>query len=292
MELRMEGLNKNYGATRALSDFTGTLYEGIYGLLGPNGAGKSTLMNIIAGNLRPDAGCIRYNGTDVRKLGEDYRAVLGYMPQQQGVYESFTGYRFLSYIAALKGMDGRKARKQIEQTAEMVHLTDSLHKKLGSYSGGMKQRILIAQAVLNDPKILIFDEPTAGLDPKERIHIRNMISEIAANKIIIWATHVVSDVESIAKEVLLLKNGILLAKDTPENLLKNIEGKVYELLVPSNLVQEVQRKYVVSGLTLTADGMLIRILAEEEPKEYSCRKVSPSLEEEYLYVFAGKEGVK
>lgn len=292
MELKIERLNKSYGSTKALQDFSATLTEGIYGLLGPNGAGKSTLMNLIAGNLKPDTGVMQYNGQDILKMGKDFRAVLGYMPQQQGLYESFTGLRFLSYIAALKGMTWTKAKEEIWEAAQRVHLTDDLNRKLQGYSGGMKQRILIAQAILNEPKLLILDEPTAGLDPKERIHIRNMISEIAADKIVIWATHVVSDIESIAKEILFLKKGILVAKDTPQNLLRQIQGKVFELVVPKERVEEVQQRYLVSNITLSTEGMLVRVVSELEPKEFAFRPVPPTLEEEYLYIFAVKGAVE
>lgn len=288
MELRINGLSKSYGATKALCNFTGTLSEGIYGLLGPNGAGKSTLMNILAGNLKQDGGCILFDGRDIRELGREFRSLLGFMPQQQGLYESFTGIRFLSYMAALKGMSKQEARLQIQEAAKRVHLTEVLNQKLGAYSGGMKQRILIAQAMLNHPKILILDEPTAGLDPKERIHIRNIISEISEDRIVLWATHVVSDVESIAKEILMLKRGKLVAMDTPRNLLREIQGKVFELLISSAQVAQVQKKYLISNLTLSPEGMLVRVLAEEKPEGYPCREVPPALEEEYLYVFAGE----
>lgn len=292
MELKIERLNKSYGSTKALQDFSATLTEGIYGLLGPNGAGKSTLMNLIAGNLKPDTGVMQYNGQDILKMGKDFRAVLGYMPQQQGLYESFTGLRFLSYIAALKGMTWTKAKEEIWEAAQRIHLTDDLNRKLQGYSGGMKQRILIAQAILNQPKLLILDEPTAGLDPKERIHIRNMISEIAADKIVIWATHVVSDIESIAKEILFLKKGILVAKDTPQNLLRQIQGKVFELVVPKERVEEVQQRYLVSNITLSTEGMLVRVVSDLEPEEFAFRPVPPTLEEEYLYIFAVKGAVE
>lgn len=290
MELKIEGLNKSYGPTRALRDFTATLTPGVYGLLGPNGAGKSTLMNMIAGNLKPDTGSIQYNGRDIYRLGKEFRSVLGYMPQQQGLYDSFTGFRFLSYMAALKGMSKGEAKEQIMEAARMVHLTDVLNRRLGGYSGGMKQRILIAQAILGRPEILILDEPTAGLDPKERIHIRNLISGISANKIVLWATHVVSDVEAIAREIILVKEGVLLAKDTPQNLLRNIQGKVFELVVSQEEVEHVQSQYLVSNLTLTSKGMLVRILSEQEPEGFPYEPVPPTLEEEYLYVFAaGRE---
>lgn len=292
MELKIDHLQKRYGANVALSDFTGTLSAGVYGLLGPNGAGKSTLMNLIAGNLKPDAGSIRFDGKDIGQMGKEFRSILGFMPQQQGVYPGFTGSRFLFYIAALKGLPKARAKEQIREAAELVHLSDQLGQKLMTYSGGMKQRILIAQALLGEPKVLILDEPTAGLDPSERIHIRNVISRVSRDKIVIWATHVVSDIESIAREVIFLKKGQIAAWDRPQKLLYGLVGKVFELVVPEEAAEAVQEKYLVSSLTFSAEGMRIRIVSEEEPKEYPFQAVPPTLEEEYLYRFgAGKERI-
>ncbi len=198
MILEIQNLTKSYGKHMALNQVSLSLTPGVYALLGPNGAGKSTLMNLIAGNIRQDYGKICYDGKTTEALGREFRRILGFMPQQQGLYENFTAYRFLSYMASLKGMSRAKAAKEIEWALEMVHLADNRNQRLGAFSGGMKQRVLMAQAIMNDPEILILDEPTAGLDPKERIRIRNIISEIAMDKIVIFATHVVSDIEQIA----------------------------------------------------------------------------------------------
>ena len=195
MILEIQNLTKSYGKHMALNQVSLSLTPGVYALLGPNGAGKSTLMNLIAGNIRQDYGKICYDGKTTEALGREFRRILGFMPQQQGLYENFTAYRFLSYMASLKGMSRAKAAKEIEWALEMVHLADNRNQRLGAFSGGMKQRVLMAQAIMNDPEILILDEPTAGLDPKERIRIRNIISEIAMDKIVIFATHVVSDIE-------------------------------------------------------------------------------------------------
>ena len=213
MILEIQNLTKSYGKHMALNQVSLSLTPGVYALLGPNGAGKSTLMNLIAGNIRQDYGKICYDGKTTEALGREFRRILGFMPQQQGLYENFTAYRFLSYMASLKGMSRAKAAKEIEWALEMVHLADNRNQRLGAFSGGMKQRVLMAQAIMNDPEILILDEPTAGLDPKERIRIRNIISEIAMDKIVIFATHVVSDIEQIAKEAVMLKAGKIAAVD-------------------------------------------------------------------------------
>jgi ABC-type multidrug transport system ATPase subunit len=286
MELKISGLSKSYGNKRALDQVDITLTEGIYGLLGPNGAGKSTLMNIITGNLTPEGGAVYYNGADTRIMGKAFRSVLGFMPQHQGLYDNFTGFRFLSYIAALKGMGAGRATEEIEKAAFLVNLNDELGKKLGAYSGGMKQRILIAQAILNEPQVLIFDEPTAGLDPKERIRVRNLIAEIALKKIVIIATHVVSDVEYIAKEVILLKKGRVLAKGTPGELLRPLKGRVFEIkTTPCNL-RILEGCFKVSSIAPSEDKIIVRVLADAPPVAYDYEEVMPNLEDKYLYEFS------
>ena len=218
--LELKNITKNYGSKQALDHVSLTLENGIYGLLGPNGAGKSTLMNIITGNLKPSSGTVLWNEENVHDMGAVYRSLLGYAPQQQGLYDTFTGIRFLSYMATLKGIPKKKHRDEIQRVLNYVNLTAKAYRPIGTYSGGMKQRILIAQAILGDPHLIVLDEPTAGLDPKERVRIRENILNISGSKIILVSTHVVSDIESIAKEIILLREGKIVGCDTVSSLCK------------------------------------------------------------------------
>ena len=288
MELKLEGLKKSYtkGKTYAVQDFSYCFTPGVYGLLGPNGAGKSTLMNMITQNLSPDSGTITLDGTSIEKLGPAYRNLLGYMPQQQGLYDDFTGEKFLWYMAALKGLKRQEARDAVKRSLEVVNLWQDRFKKLRSYSGGMKQRVLIAQALLNDPKILIMDEPTAGLDPKERIRIRNFISEISKDKIVLLATHVVSDIEFISKEILVMGAGRIVRHGTPRELLAGMDGYVFEVLV----TPEEQKLYEASGcklanVMLTSEGVRLRIVTDTPPQIGRVQAAEPALEDTYLYLF-------
>lgn len=259
---------------------------GVYALLGPNGAGKSTLMNIIVDNLRPNQGRVLFNGEDTLKLGKEFRRQLGYMPQQQGAYHDFTAKRFLWYMAALCGLKQKQAKERIADLLELVGLTDVQNQSIGSFSGGMKQRVFIAQALLNDPKVLILDEPTAGLDPKERIRIRNFISEISMNKIVIFATHVVSDIEFIAKEILLIRSGKLLLKETPTKVLEKMEHKVFSALVSPEQLKPLQSQYRISNIASQGEKLLIRIVSDTPPVLDMLQEVPPALEDLYLYYFA------
>ena len=220
MTLELEGLTKVYKDKTALDDVSFSFTPGIYGLLGPNGAGKSTIMNLISDNLTPSKGRVLLDGRGIDELGSEYRKLLGYMPQQQNLYDSFTGRRFLLYIAALKEIPRSDAALQVQRVAELVHLSSELEKRLAAYSGGMKQRLLAAAALLGEPQILIMDEPTAGLDPKERVRLRQVLAQLAHDRIIIVATHVVSDVEHVASEILLLKEGQLVDQASPAALIE------------------------------------------------------------------------
>ena len=286
-KLEITNISKTYkkGAVKALDDFSVTLTPGVYGLLGPNGAGKSTLMNIITDNLNSDSGKVLYNDEDIKKLGKNYRTVLGYMPQQQGLYDDFTLNRFLWYMSALKGLKKKEAKDKITSLLDTVNLTDSAHKKLGGFSGGMKQGALIAQALLNDQKILILDEPTAGLDPKERIRIRNFFSEIAEDKIVLISTHVVSDIEFIAKEIILLKQGKLVSHDTCPNLVSEIENKVVEVEIDREELKYYQDNYRVSNLYHNGEKIVVRLVTDNSPENHYSKIVKPTLEDLYLYVF-------
>ena len=228
MELTIQNLTKTYGSKVALREFSYTFAPGIYGILGANGAGKSTLMNLITDNVKRDSGEILWNGTEILKLGRSFRREVGYMPQQQGMYPDYSARDFLCYMAAVKELPRKESRRQIEELLEVVNLSDDAHKRLGGFSGGMRQRVLLAQALLGDPKILILDEPTAGLDPKERLRLRQYISELAQNKIVFLTTHIVSDIESIANDVLMMKQGELVAHGAPEALIAAVRGRDLE----------------------------------------------------------------
>ena len=228
MELRIEHLTKKYGEKVALRDFTYTFTPGIYGILGANGAGKSTLMNLITDNVKRNEGQILWDGTDILKLGKRFRGKLGYMPQQQGMYNDFSARAFLRYMAQIKEIPKKQADEQIEQLLDLVNLREDAHKSLSGFSGGMRQRVLLAQALLGDPKILILDEPTAGLDPRERLRLRQYISDLAQDRIVFLTTHIVSDIESIADDVLLMKQGELVRHGAPEELIASCGGRDLE----------------------------------------------------------------
>ena len=284
MELQLQELNKQYGTKCAVNNVSATLTSGVYGLLGANGAGKTTLMRMICGVLKPTSGSIRLNGKSIGELGERYYTHLGYMPQDFGFYPDFTAREFMLYMAAVKGLDKRVAKTRTQDLLHMVNLDDVADKKIKSYSGGMKQRLGIAQAELNNPSILILDEPTAGLDPKERVRFRNLISDFAKEKIIILSTHIVSDVSYIADTILLMKNGSFLLQEPMATVTDNIRGKVWEILVDERNADEYSRKFSVVNLHHENNKVRLRIIDEIAPMDDAIA-VSPSLEDLFLYHF-------
>jgi ABC-type multidrug transport system ATPase subunit len=283
MKLEINKLSKKYGDVYALREFSVTLSEGVYGLLGPNGAGKSTLMNILTDNLERTTGEILFDGADIRSMGNKYRSLIGYMPQQQGFYEQFTAGEFLRYIGELKDVKKGELAGQIDENLKRVHMYEFRNRKMGGLSGGMRQRVLMAQALLGNPKILILDEPTAGLDPTERIHMRNLIAEISMNKIIIIATHVVSDIEFISKNILLMRSGRLQKTGSPEELLQEMENRVFEIEVDAedDSYGKVNRK--IANVSISTGGKILRVLTDEKPVGENVRAVRPTLEDFYLY---------
>ena len=279
MEVRLEHISKKYGSKYALRDFTATLENGVYGLLGTNGAGKTTLINAFMGII-PAQGNIFINGTNIRSLGSDFLSNIGYLPQYPKFYRDFSVREFLRYMCVLKGIDQADAR--IDSLLDTVNLADAAGKKIGALSGGMRQRLGIAQAMLSDPGILILDEPTAGLDPRERIRFRNLISQFSENRIVILATHIVSDVEFIANKILLLHQGELLKFAPPTELCRELDGKVWALTlaepdVPASLVH-----HTISNLAREENGIRLRILSETQPHP-DARPVEADLEEVFLY---------
>lgn len=283
MQLELKDLTKKYGNFTVLDRMTFTFTPGIYGILGANGAGKSTMMNLLTDNISRTGGQILFDGTDILKLGKDFRRVLGYMPQQQGFYEHMTAQTFLYYMAELKGIPKKQAAQEIDALLEVTNLSHVRHKKLGGYSGGMKQRVLLAQALLGDPKVVILDEPTAGLDPKERIRIRNFISAMSRNRIILLATHIVSDIESISDQILMMKKGQMVGIGTPGELIESVADKVKEMPCPPEELDRVQEQYKVGNIFQRRGETWVRIIGDNLPSEGQYVEDHLSLEDVYLY---------
>lgn len=283
MELRIDRVTKNYGSKIACDRLSCTLEKGVYGLLGANGAGKTTLMRMMCGVLKPTSGSITYDGIDVSR--EEYRDILGYLPQDFGYYPEFTARDFMMYIAALKGIPKSRARLKTEELLEAVSLKNEAKKKIKTFSGGMKQRLGIAQALLNDPKILVLDEPTAGLDPKERVKFRNIISKMGAERIVLLSTHIVSDIEYIANEILVMKNGQLIHKGSLNEIIEVIKGKVWECILPQQKADELAGVYPIINTRNEGGNVFLRLVCDVRPCE-SAKNADATLEDLYLYYFS------
>ncbi|WP_295342762.1 ATP-binding cassette domain-containing protein [uncultured Subdoligranulum sp.] len=289
-ELQLDHLTKCYKDFAAVKDVTLTLGGGVYGLLGANGAGKTTLMRMLCGILEPTKGTVRCGGADIARLGEEYRAMLGYLPQDFGCYPDFTGAEFLRYIAALKGLTRAETNRRTAELLDQVGLGDAGRKKLRAYSGGMRQRLGIAQAMLNDPQILILDEPTAGLDPRERVRFRNLIADYAKGRTVLLSTHIVSDVEAIADEILLMKQGRIEEQGTVPQLAENARGKVWTLHTDAATAARLEAVYTVANLRHEGEGVELRLITADPPA--GAQPAAPTLEDVYLWYFAEEERVQ
>ncbi len=282
--LMVNNVSKSYGKFLVLKDINLEFTNGVYGLLAPNGAGKTTLIKMLVTLLFPNEGEILYNGTDIFKMGDDYRDILGYLPQEFGYYKNYSPREFLLYLSALKGMDRKESKEKIDELLKLVGLENVADKKMRKFSGGMIQRVGIAQAMLNDPKILILDEPTAGLDPKERVRFRNLLAELSRERIVIFSTHIVSDIESIANEMIMIKDKKILYKDSLKNICKILDGMVYETKVDFDQVSDFRKQYFSLSEKQEDDKMKIRFISEKKLED-SWNALVPSIEDVFLYVY-------
>ena len=285
MEFRLDRLTKQFGSAIAVDRLSATLTPGVYGLLGANGAGKTTLMRMICDVLKPTSGSVVWNGAPIERLGERYRSVLGYLPQDFGYYPDFSALDFMLYLSALKGLDSKAAKRRSMELLDLVGLKNVAKRKVKTFSGGMKQRLGIAQAVINDPQVLVLDEPTAGLDPKESVRFRNLISALAQDKVVILSTHIVSDVEYIADEILIMRAGQIVASGTIEEILAQVSGVVWECVVTPREADVMSARMAVGNVRYDHAGMaIVRIVSDTAPHS-SARLVEPTLEDVYLYIF-------
>lgn len=290
MELLVDNVSKNYGANQAISNLSIQLKSGIIGLLGPNGAGKSTLMRMLATVEKPTQGTILWDGADILKHPNRLREKLGYLPQDFGVYPNMNPVEFLEYMAAMKGLSMKMARQRINELLDILNLSNNRRQLLGGFSGGMKQRVGIAQSLLNNPEILIIDEPTVGLDPEERSHFKNLLTSLSSDKIIILSTHIVTDIESIAPTIAIISKGRLVSHTTPELLLEDVESKVWNLVFPTSFMKDVQKQFTISSSIHRHDGIHARIVSDERPAQ-NATQLSPTLEDAYLYAVTNEGGV-
>lgn len=285
MELTFDRLTKEYGAKIAVDRVSAALGPGVHGLLGANGAGKTTLMRMACGVLRPTSGEVRFDGAPIERMGGDYRALLGYLPQDFGYYPEFTALDFMEYMAALKGIARRAARERSLELLSAVGLAGEERRRIRTFSGGMKQRLGIAQAVLNDPAVLVLDEPTAGLDPKERVRFRNLIAGFAQDKVVLLSTHIVSDVESIADRILVMRSGAFVMEGNPSDLLEAVRGKVWEVEVSSREAESLSARLAVANARYGEGGRSLVRYVSDEPAVPGSVPADPTLEDLYLYVF-------
>jgi ABC-2 type transport system ATP-binding protein len=290
MKLIIDNVSKQYRRDIwGLRSFTLELGQGVLGLLGPNGAGKSTLMRILATVTQATEGRVIWNGNDhivdIAKKPDEVRQVLGYLPQDFGIYPHLSAIEFLEYLAAIKGLDGRMARQRIDELLQVVNLVDAARRPLGGFSGGMKQRVGIAQALLNDPELLILDEPTAGLDPEERVRFRSLIAELSGERIVILSTHIVSDVEATATSIAIINQGHLVTHDFPERLLQEVEGKVWMWMATSQELTAIKQQYLLSSTARRSDGVHVRVVSARQPNP-TAQPTSATLEDAYLYMIS------
>lgn len=284
MELQLDRVTKQYGTKRAVDRLNLSMKVGVYGLLGANGAGKTTLMRLLCDILNPTSGEIRYDGQNIHVMGEEYRSLLGYLPQNFGYYPEFTAEKFMLYMAALKGLNRSFVQNRTEELLRLVGLEKERRKKIKTFSGGMKRRLGIAQAMLNEPEILILDEPTAGLDPKERVRFRNLISSFSKDKIVLLSTHIVSDVEYIADKIFLMKEGQILKEGTPEEITAQMNGLVWECEVDEKRAAELEYRYTIVNMKKKNGAIELRIVSDTKPDEAAI-SVDATLEDMYLYYF-------
>ncbi|GAA0865436.1 ABC transporter ATP-binding protein [Paraclostridium tenue] len=285
-KLEIINLTKSYKHKNANENINLTLESGVYGLLGPNGAGKTTLMKQIATLKQPTSGKILYNGKDINSLDDEYRAVVGYLPQDFDAYKNFSAKDFLLYIGALKGMSKSEAKEKTEKLLKLVGLQEVKNKYISKFSGGMKRRVGIAQALLNDPKVLILDEPTAGLDPQERARFRNLLSQIGKETIVILSTHIISDIESVAKETIMIKDGKVLLQGTHREILNDMSGKVYSITVKDEReVFNIQNKYKVVSIQRGVEDIELRVISDKEIKDFNAKNIEPRFEDVYMFYF-------
>jgi len=283
MNLTIKHVSKQYRRDAwGLRDFSLELGAGVAGLLGPNGAGKSTLMRILATITDSTEGEVTWNGVDIAEHPDNLRQVLGYLPQDFGVYPDLNAFEFLEYMAAIKGLDGKSAKLRIAELLQLVNLVDSARRPLGGYSGGMKQRVGIAQALLNDPQLLIVDEPTAGLDPEERVRFRNLLADLSGERIVILSTHIVSDVEATATSIAIISKGQRITHAAPETILQSVEGKVWMWVVSSEEFARLKRSHLISNTARRSDGVHMRVVSEQRPS-IDAEAVPAMLEDAYLY---------